>query len=49
VLKEKIEVLLKNSPSYGPHKGFHPYLAEVFGENIKLVSDPDNGELPIIY
>ena len=49
VLKEKIEVLLKNSPSYGPEKGFHPFLSEVFGENIKLVSDPDNGEQPIIY
>ena len=50
VLKEKIGVLLKNSPSYGPHKGFHPFLAEVFGENIKLVSDPEDDNRPhVIY
>lgn len=44
ILKEKIEVLLKNSPSFGPEKGFNPFLSEVFGENIRLVSDPDEDE-----
>ena len=50
VLKEKIEMLLKNSPSYGPEKGFHPFLSEVFGKNIRLVSDPDEDDkIQIIY
>ena len=50
VLKEKIEVLLKNSPSYGPEKGCHPFLSDVFGDNIKLVSDPEDKNQPhVIY
>ena len=50
VLKERIEVLLKEAPSYGPEKGFHPFLSEVFGENIRLVSDLDEDEkIQIIY
>jgi hypothetical protein len=50
VLKEKIEMLLKTSPTHGPEKGFHPFLSEAFGENIKLVSDPeDKKRPPVIY
>ena len=48
ILKEKIEVILKTSPSYGPEKGFHHYLSEVFGENITLVSGPDEDEKSLI-
>lgn len=49
-LKERIEMLLKISPSNGPEKGFHPFLSEEFGKNIRLISDPDEGDkIQIIY
>lgn len=48
LLKEKIEVFLQNEIGYGPEKGFHPFLSEVFGKNIKLISEAENKKGPFI-
>lgn len=50
IVKKLLEYILKIAPIYGPEMGFHPYLGEIFGKNIKLIDNPDDkNKRQVIY
>lgn len=46
IVKKLLEYILKIATPYGPEMGFHPYLGEIFGKNIKLIDEPNNKDRP---